>query len=61
MVVDAQVFYWTPQGMRQQHAIEPYGTRYITVADAERLLEEAHKRGLEEGKRAQPGDLWTRS
>ena len=48
MEVDAPVWYWTPHGMRQQLSIAQLSTdhtRYITVEDAERLLEEAHARG----------------
>lgn len=41
MIVDAGVFYWTEVGMRASG----YGDAYITVREAERLLEEAHARG----------------
>jgi hypothetical protein len=40
MVVDAEVFYWTEVGMRPRG----YGDAYITVREAERLLEEADER-----------------
>lgn len=40
MVVDAEVFYWTEVGMRSRG----YGDAYITVREAERLLEEADER-----------------
>ena len=40
MVVDAEVFYWTEVGMRSRG----YGEAYITVREAERLLEEADER-----------------
>jgi hypothetical protein len=40
MVVDAEVFYWTEVGMRSRG----YGDAYITVREAERLLDEADER-----------------
>ena len=45
MIVDAAVWIWTKGGMRR--ISEATGTRYIEVAEAERLLEEAHRRGYE--------------
>jgi hypothetical protein len=44
MTVDAEVWHWTAAGMRMRL---PTGSSagYITVRDAERLLEEAHARG----------------
>jgi hypothetical protein len=40
MVVDAEVFYWTEVGMRSRG----YCDAYITVREAERLLDEADER-----------------
>ncbi len=45
MEVDSQVFYWTEVGMRARG----YGEGYITVREAERLLEEADERRRTEG------------
>lgn len=47
MIVDAVVWCWTKDGMRR--VSEAIGTRYIEVAEAERLLEEAHRRGYTNG------------
>lgn len=49
MIVDAEVWYWTPNGMRKNGLHQ--STNYITVRDAERLLEEAHARGARQGQR----------
>lgn len=51
MVVDAEVWYWQPTGMSKSVAFACGASRerYITVRDAERLLEEAHKRGFRDG------------
>lgn len=46
MIVDVEVWSWTPAGMRR--VAETTGAiRYIEVTEAERLLEEAHRRGYE--------------
>jgi|HubBroStandDraft_6_1064221.scaffolds.fasta_scaffold216534_4 hypothetical protein len=44
MVVDAEIWYWTPTGMRR--ARFRTGAGYIAVAEVERLLEEADVRRL---------------
>jgi hypothetical protein len=41
--VDANVFHWTPGGMKPGRAL--HGTGYIKEREVERLLEEAHARG----------------
>jgi hypothetical protein len=47
MIVDAVVYHWTATGMRETGGIG----EYIEKREAERLLEEAHRRGIEQGKR----------
>lgn len=47
--VDAVVWYWTPEGMRNQNHPNVVGIgreRYITAREAERLCEEAYRRGM---------------
>lgn len=44
MIVDVEIWYWTPSGMTQRPTVR--GDRYITVRDSERLLEEADLRRL---------------
>lgn len=46
MNVDAEVWYWGRHGMVQGHRLPGSPTGYITVRDAERLLEEADVRRL---------------
>ena len=46
MTVNARVLHWTATGMRESGGIGDY----IEVRDAERLLEEAHARGREQGR-----------
>lgn len=53
MVVDAELWHWTPNGMRKGGLHQR--TEYITVRDAERPLEEAHARG----RRAAEGERLT--
>lgn len=51
--VDAVVWYWTSQGMRNQNAPGVGGmgmNRYIEASQVERLLEEAYRRGFENAK-----------
>lgn len=48
MVVDAEVFYWTEGGMHRRPSLGGPRERYIRVTDAERLLEEAHRRGSDQ-------------
>jgi hypothetical protein len=53
VIVDAAVWIWTKDGMRR--ASETAGvTRYIEVSEAERLLEEAHRRGNEQARATEP-------
>lgn len=51
--VDAVVWYWTSQGMRNQNAPGVGGmgmNRYIEASQVERLLEEAYLRGFNDAK-----------
>jgi hypothetical protein len=43
VIVDAQVWHWTPAGMRLTGSTHE---GYITVREVERLLEEAHAAGM---------------
>jgi hypothetical protein len=45
--VEAHLFYWTPDGMRQSVAFpcQRSTTAYVEKAEVTRLLEEAHERG----------------
>ena len=45
MIVDARVLHWTAMGMREAGGIGDY----IEVREAERLLEQAHARGVQAG------------
>lgn len=50
MIVDAAVYVWTQQGMRRiSETFVVGGARYIEVTEAERLLEDAHRRGRRSG------------
>lgn len=56
MIVDAAVWIWTKDGMRR--VAEAAGaTRYIEVAEAERLLEDAHRRGYEAAMQARATEM----
>lgn len=59
MIVDAAVWIWAKDGMRRISEVTSFalstGTRYIEVAEAERLLEEAHRRGYESAQARAPG------
>jgi hypothetical protein len=46
MIVEAEVWHWTAHGMRRG---TESGSAYITVRDAEQLLQEAHERGRRAG------------
>lgn len=48
MIVDANVWYWTATGMHS-HPEGPHTTGYVEVREVERLLEEAHARGITQG------------
>ena len=51
MVVDARVYFWTRDGMTERSLlVSPNATSYIETAEAVRLLEDAHRRGVEAGK-----------
>ena len=49
MIVDAEIFRWHSAGMTQNPFMS--GETYITVREAERLLELAHRRGYEQGQK----------
>lgn len=52
--VTANVYHWTPDGMRERVA-SPCArseTAWIEKREVERLLEEAHERGFQRGARA---------
>ena len=51
MIVDAEVWHWTPNGMRRGE-FPTLTAGYIQVRDAERLLAEAHERGRVQGLQA---------
>lgn len=47
--VEAHLWYWTPAGMRERPAGPSLlATAYVEVSEAERLLEEAHRRGYQQ-------------
>lgn len=48
MQVDAELYYWTINSMRRQ-PLDCRSQAYVTKEQAERLLEEAHRRGYERG------------
>jgi hypothetical protein len=50
VVVDANVWYWTPEGMRENPSTRGGKTGYIEARQVERLLEEAHARGVRQGR-----------
>lgn len=43
MIVDAHIYYWHPEGMREHAGMSQ--NQYVLKEDAERLLEEAYERG----------------
>lgn len=47
MIVDANVWYWTATGMHS-HPEGPHTTGYVEVREVERLLQEAHGRGMQQ-------------
>jgi hypothetical protein len=47
MIIDVQVWHWESTGMRPGSRD---GNSYVEVREAELLLEEAHRRGFEQGK-----------
>lgn len=50
MEVEAQIFYWAPEGMvRNRAPLITHAVAYVMKSEAERLLEEAHTRGFERG------------
>lgn len=48
MEVEAPVYHWTPEGMREHHPL-PTQAGYIPVRIVERLLEEVHRRAQAQG------------
>lgn len=48
MQVDAHVLYWTKGGMSSR-APSVLSVPYVTVQEAEQLMEEAHERGRQRG------------
>lgn len=52
ITVDAVVWYWSPEGMRNAPAMrQGLGMEgYITRREAERLLEDAYRRGMNDAK-----------
>lgn len=53
MEVDAVIWHWTPGGMRRGD--RTYQGDYIEAAEVERLLEEAHARGVRQGQQQAEG------
>lgn len=49
MEVDAEVWYWTPSGMRKQAHPGGYRERYIQIRAVERLLTDIYRKGYEAG------------
>lgn len=47
MIVDAEIWIWTSTGMRRT----PSNEGFIATREIERLLEEAHERGRQQGLR----------
>jgi len=47
MVVDCEVYHWTPRGMVRGYTV---CDAYLPVRVVEQLLEEAHARGLRAGR-----------
>lgn len=52
MEVSAEVWYWTPHGMTEDARLARGSERYVTVREAERLLQEANAAGYRRGKEA---------
>ncbi len=50
MEVEAPIWYWTPEGMRENYSSRGGKTAYLEQRVVERLLEEAHRRGFEQAK-----------
>lgn len=51
--VEAVMWYWTPQGMRNQPHFPQSGmgmNRYVEASQVERLLEDAYRRGMNDAK-----------
>jgi hypothetical protein len=56
MEVSANVYFWAPDGMRR--GAPPIGCNgYVELREAEKLLEEAHARGLMQGIQSAQRDL----
>lgn len=51
MQVEAEVWYWTKDGMRRTPVQSQ--DQYILKSDAERLLQDAHRRGWDGGVNAE--------
>ena len=50
MIVEANVRYWTPDGMQPRPRMGGSLIRYVEATEVERLLEEAHARGYRQAK-----------
>lgn len=50
MIVEANVRYWTPDGMQPRARMGGSLVRYVEATEVERLLEEAHARGYRQAK-----------
>lgn len=48
MEVEAHVYHWTPEGMRE-HTPKPTAQGYIPVREVEQLLREVHRRAQAQG------------
>lgn len=51
--VEAVMWYWTPEGMRNQPHFPRSGmgmNRYVEASQVERLLEDAYRRGMNDTK-----------
>ncbi len=51
MEVEAHFYYWTPGGMVRQQPT-PHAEPYLMKREVEDLLNQAHRRGFEEGAKA---------
>lgn len=50
MIVDTRVYFWTPSGMSERlMGLSPNATAYIETAEVVRLLEDAHRKGVQDG------------
>lgn len=49
MEIQAVIWYWTIRGMRRRPDVDST-VQYVEKAEAEKLLEEAHQRGYEQGR-----------